>query len=339
MYRRIVLKKFGGPEQLELREEPVLPEPSVGQLRVKVLAAGVGFTDTIVRQGQYVGVKDKPPFTPGYDWYGVVDAVGDGVEGFAIGDTVADMPVIGSYTEYLCVAADRVVKTPPGLDPAEAVAMILSYTTAYQMLHREVSLTPGQSCLIHAAGGAVGTAVLELGRMMGLTLYGTGSPSKKAVIEGFGAHHIDYTRGDVQAQLMAATDGQGVDLVLDTLGAHSWTESYRCLKKGGTLLGFGAMHLTTGQASTASVIMGFAKLLALWKCLPDGRHTGFYNIQSRREKHPEEFKADVAELLGWLAQGKLKPVVSARCSMADISALHRRLDSGDVVGKAALLMG
>ncbi len=132
MYRRVELTAFGGPEKLVIKREAALPEPGVGELRVKVLAAGTGFTDTIIRQGQYVGVKEKPPFTPGYDWFGVVDAVGEGVSDFSVGDAVADMPVIGGYTEYLCVPASQVVPAPPNLDAASAVCMILSYTTAYQ---------------------------------------------------------------------------------------------------------------------------------------------------------------------------------------------------------------
>jgi NADPH:quinone reductase-like Zn-dependent oxidoreductase len=168
-YQRIMLRAFGGPEQLQLETVADLPEPAAGEVRVKVLSAGTGFTDTIIRQGQYPGVREKPPFVPGYDWFGVVDALGEGVTELEVGQYVADMPVIGGYTQYLCVAADRVVPAPEGLDPAEAV----SYTTAYQMLIRLKDLEPGMSCLVHAAGGAVGTALLELGALMGLRMFGT----------------------------------------------------------------------------------------------------------------------------------------------------------------------
>ena len=166
-FQRVVLSAFGGPENLHLETVDELPEPAEGEVRVRVLTAGTGFTDTVIRQGQYPDVKEKPPFTPGYDWFGVVDKLGPGVNDFEVGQCVADMPVIGGYTEYLCAPAEQLVAAPEGLDPASAVAMILSYTTAYQMLTRIRQLKPGDTCLVHAAGGAVGTALLELGREMG----------------------------------------------------------------------------------------------------------------------------------------------------------------------------
>jgi NADPH:quinone reductase-like Zn-dependent oxidoreductase len=125
-----------------------------------------------------------------------VDKLGAGVESLVVGQSVADMPVIGGYTQYLCVAADQVVPAPDGLDPAQAVAMILSYTTAYQMLTRVRTLKPGSSCLVHVAGGAVGTALLELGREMGLTVYGTASEGKHELVRQFGAIPIDYRNED-----------------------------------------------------------------------------------------------------------------------------------------------
>ncbi|MDP4651267.1 MAG: alcohol dehydrogenase catalytic domain-containing protein, partial [Haliea sp.] len=200
-WQRIELSAFGGPENLHLVTEHGLPEPGPGQVRVKVLTAGTGFTDTIVRQGQYVDVKEKPPFTPGYDWFGVVDALGSGVSGLQVGDAVADMPAIGGYTQYLCVAADHVVPCPAGIDPVQAVCMMLSYTTAWQMLTRECSLQPGDAILVHAAGGAVGTALLELARELQLTVYGTASASKHDLVRSFGATPIDYRNADFVAEI------------------------------------------------------------------------------------------------------------------------------------------
>ncbi|WP_235015228.1 alcohol dehydrogenase catalytic domain-containing protein [Oceanicoccus sp. KOV_DT_Chl] len=216
-YQHVIITAFGGPEKLQVVLEPELPEPTDNQVRVKVLAAGTGFTDTIIRQGQYVDVKDKPPFTLGYDWYGVVDKVGANVSNVTVGQFVADMPVIGGYTEFLCVDAEQVVLAPDGLDPAEAVCMILSYTTAYQMLTRIRELKPGSQCLVHAAGGAVGTALLELGKELGLHMLGTASAAKKSLVESYGATHIDYQSEDVEQRVKQLSAG-GVDAVFDTLG-------------------------------------------------------------------------------------------------------------------------
>lgn len=336
-FKQVILTEFGGPEKLEIHEQSLLPEPGPGEVRVKVLSAGTGFTDTVIRQGQYVGVKDKPPFIPGYDWFGVVDALGKGVDTLRVGQSVADMPVIGGYTQFLCVAADQVVPAPDGLDPAEAVAMILSYTTAYQMLTRIKTLTPGMSCLVHAAGGAVGTALLELGRHMGLTMYGTASKAKHSVVERFGATPIDYHNQDFVAFIEEATEGAGVDMVFDTIGGAYWARSYRCVKKGGMLVGFGALQMTTGEEKLPTLLWGFAKLLGLWKLIPDGRATTFYNIQTRREKLPQEFIEDVQALFALLSEGKLQPAIAETARLEDVVDIHRKIDSAQIAGKVVLL--
>lgn len=335
-YRHIVLQAFGGPQQLQLETEDTLPEPGPGEVRVKVLTAGTGFTDTIIRQGQYPGVKTKPPFVPGYDWFGTVDALGPGVTELAVGQCVADMPVIGGYTQYLCVCADRLVPAPDGLDPADAVAMILSYTTAYQMLTRLKTLEPGMSCLVHGAGGAVGTALLELARHLGLRVYGTASAAKHTVVADFGATPIDYRSEDFEAFIRRDTQGQGVDIVFDTIGGANWARSYRCLKRGGLLVGFGALQMTTGQEKLPALLWGFARLLGLWKLRPDGRDSTFYNIQSRREKFPDEFREDLQTLFGLLAEGRLHPAIADITGLENVAAVHERIDNAQIAGKVVI---
>lgn len=335
-YKRVILTAFGGPENLEVETVASLPEPGEGEVRVKVLTAGTGFTDTIIRRGQYVGVKDKPPFTPGYDWFGVVDKIGPGVDRFQVGQYVADMPVIGGYTQYLCVDVEQLVPAPDGLDPAAAVAMILSYTTAYQMLTRIRKLEPGSTCLVHAAGGAVGTALLELGRAMGLSMFGTASAGKHDLIRQFGATPIDYQSEDFETRILAETGGRGVDVVFDTIGGKNWSRSYRCVAKGGILIAFGALQLTTGEERVPSLLWGFFKLLAGWKLIPDGRASTFYNIQSRREKEPEEFKDDVAALFSMLKAGKLTPALQAVVPLDAVASVHRDIDEAKIAGKVVL---
>lgn len=335
-YIHVDVREFGGPECLEIVTEAQLPEPGPGQVRVKVLTAGTGFTDTIIRQGQYVQVKDKPPFTLGYDWFGVVDKLGDGVTGLRVGQPVADLSVIGGYTQYLCVDAEQLVAAPEGLDPAAAVAMLLSYTTAYQMLTRYRELLPGSHCLVHAAGGAVGSALMELGQVMGLKMIGTASAGKHALIRRFGGTPIDYRQQDFVAEVGRLTGGAGVDAVFDTIGGKNWSRSYRCLKRGGLLVGFGALQLTTGEERVPTLLWGFFKLLLGWKLIPDGKASCFYNIQSRREAKPEEFKADVAALFGLLAQGKLSPAIDSVMPLREAVAAHRRIDAAQVSGKIVL---
>ena len=338
-YQRVVLTAFGGPENLVVETPGSLPEPGPGEVRVRVLTAGTGFTDTIIRRGQYPDVKDKPPFTPGYDWFGVVDKLGPGVEQFRAGQHVADMPVIGSYTQYLCVDADQLVPAPEGLDPATAVAMILSYTTAYQMLTRIRRFEPGSTCLVHAAGGGVGTALLELGREMGLKMYGTASESKHALLHKFGATPIDYRNEDFVTRIQQETGGRGVDAVFDTIGGKNWSRSYRCVARGGILVAFGALQVTTGEERIPSLLWGFFKLLAAWRLLPDGRASTFYNIHSRRKREPGQFREDVASLFEMLAAGKLNPEIQAVLPLSQVVEAHRMIDNAQVAGKLVLDCG
>ena len=167
-YKRVVITKFGGPEVLKMVDETILPEPKSGEVRVKVLVTSAAFTDVWIRMGTYPDVKEKPPFSPGYDMVGVVDKLGEGVTRFKVGQRVADLTVIGAYSEYICLPESRLTLVPEGLDPAEAVSLVLSYVTAYQMLHRLARVKQGQRILIHGAGGAVGTAMLQLGKSIGL---------------------------------------------------------------------------------------------------------------------------------------------------------------------------
>lgn len=335
-WQRIELEAFGGPERLRVVQETTLPEPEPGQIRVRVLAAGTGFTDTIIRLGQYPGVKQKPPFTLGYDWFGVVDALGAGVTALAVGDAVADMPVIGGYTQYLCVDAARVVRCPPGLDPAEAVSMILSYTTAWQMLKRECRLQRGDWILVHAAGGAVGSALLDLAKHLGLRVIGTASASKHPLLRRYDAEPVDYRNEDFVSRAREIAGG-GVQAVFDTIGGANWARSYRCLARGGTLVGFGALQVKDGKESIPSLLWGFARLLALWKLLPDGKHSCFYNIQTRREQKPAEFTEDLHELMQMLAADQLRPAIAERAPLANAAEVHRRIDAAEIAGKVVLV--
>lgn len=335
-YIHIDITQFGGPENLQVIEEATLPEPNAGEIRVKVLTAGTGFTDTIIRKGQYVDVKERPPFTLGYDWFGVVDKLGAGVSHLKVGQCVADMPVIGGYTQYLCVDADRVIPAPDGLKPDEAVAMILSYTTAYQMLTRIRQLPKGSTCLVHAAGGAVGTALLELGNLMGLTMYGTASAGKHDLIKQLGGTPIDYRNEDFVDNIMQATNQQGVDVVFDTIGARNWSRSRQCLKRDGLLVCFGLLQYTTGEEKLPSVLYGFFKLNVLWKLLPGTKTCVFYNISHRRDSHPEEFKEDVQALFKLLLEKKLHPAIEAVVPLIDAQLVHQRIDDAKIRGKVVL---
>ena len=162
--RRIIVTHYGGPDALEVVEEECA-EPSRGEVRVRVMAAGVSLPDVMAREGIHPETPSLP-FTPGWDLIGLVDRLGEGVTGVVPGQIVAAMPISGAYAEFVCLPQRELVPVPSGLDAAEAVSVILNYITAYQMLHRSAKIRSGQRVLIHGASGGVGTALLQLGKLI-----------------------------------------------------------------------------------------------------------------------------------------------------------------------------
>ena len=169
--RVVQLRRYGGPEELEVVDAP-LPTAGPGEVRIRVLASGLEYTDTLIRRHLYPQTASRrPPFVVGYDVIGEIDELGARVSGFQLGDRVADMTVLGSNAAYRTLQASHLTPVPAGLDAAEAATLILSWMTAYQLLHRAGQVQPGQRVLVHGAAGAVGQALLVLGSMAGLQLW------------------------------------------------------------------------------------------------------------------------------------------------------------------------
>src|SRR5262245_7753603 len=238
-YRRIIVNR---KRQLELVEED-LPSPGQGEVRVKILAAGVSYPDVMMRQGIHPEAR-RLPFTPGWDVVGTVDALGKDDQGVPLGSIVAAMPIVGGYAEYLCLPAGELIPVPPTLDSAEAVCLILNYVTAYQMLHRSAQAKPGESALIHSAAGGVGTALLELARLHGIKTYGTASAGKLKTVENLGGRAIDYKGSDFLEEIRKLPVG-GVDMVFDGIGGWNLLRSWRALTAGGRLVAYGLLSTFT----------------------------------------------------------------------------------------------
>jgi NADPH2:quinone reductase len=187
-----IVTHYGGPDELRVVNEE-RPEPKDGEVRVRVLAAGVSLPDLLMREG--VHPETPPlPFTPGWDLVGVVDRLGDGISGIEPGQTVAALPITGAYSEFVCLPQRELVPAPSGLDAAEAVSLVLNYVTAYQMLHRSDHVRPGQRALIHGAAGGVGSALLQLGRLAGLEMYGTCSSLGASAVSDLGIVSTGFDR-------------------------------------------------------------------------------------------------------------------------------------------------
>ena len=189
-YKSITVTKRGSPEVLQIVENDLRP-PAAGEARIRVLATGVGRTDINYRYG-YSPFSPRVPFVPGYEIMGVVDAVGERVTQVVVGDRVAALTGHGGYSEVIYLGQEHLVPVPQSLDPAEVVTVILNYVSAYQMLHRVAKVRAGDKTLMIGASGGVGTALLQLGRLAGLKMFGTASLSKHHVLTELGAIPIDY---------------------------------------------------------------------------------------------------------------------------------------------------
>jgi NADPH2:quinone reductase len=342
-HARVIVTHYGGPDALQVIEE-ARPEPKRGEVRVSVLAAGVALPDIMAREGVHPETP-RVPYTPGWDLVGVVDRLGDGVSGIEPGQTVAAMPIHGAYAEYVCLPQRELVRVPPGLDPAEAVSLVLNYITAYQMLHRSAGVKAGQRVLIHGASGGVGTALLQLGRLAGLEMYGTCSSRNASVVSGLGGTPIDYQHQDVVKEIHRLT-GEGVDAVFDPIGgAHLW-QSREALRPGGRVVGYGnttslrGQGLTSGRPGRRNRLHGipiYALYIAGGWLLPGWRRVIPYSIQWLKRMRPAQFRQDLMSLLDLLQKQKIKPLVAHRFPLAEARQAQELLGKGGVTGKIVLV--
>ena len=328
---RVVITRQGGPEVLQWVEED-LSDPAPGMVRVKTLAAGVAYADILMRRGLYPGTP-KFPFAPGYDLVGDIDALGAKVADFQVGQRVAALTMTGGYARFAEVPAAHLVPTPEGLDPAEAVSLVLNYVTAYQMIHRVAQLRAQQTMLVHSAAGGVGTAALQLGKMVGVVMYGTASKPKHSLVRGYGATPIDYRTEDFVDRIHQLVP-EGLDGVLDPIGGKSWWRSYGCLGRGGSLVCYGVQAATSQGKRVAG--LGFAAL-GIMKVLPDGRKASWFNVKSLRDQQPGWFREDLTRLFTLLATRKIEPVIAAKLPLREAARANEMLEQSQVSGKVVLL--
>jgi len=343
-YTRIIVTHYGGPDALQLVEEEC-PEPKDGEVRVRVLAAGVSMPDVMAREGVHPETP-KVPFTPGWDLVGVVDRLHDGISATEPGQIVAALPIHGAYAQFVCLPQREVVPVPPGLDAAEAVSLVLNYVTAYQMLHRSAKVKPGQRVLIHGASGGVGSALLQLGRLAGLQMYGTCSPGGAQAVSDLGAIPIDYKAQDYVKEIRRLT-GDGADVVFDPIGgAHLW-HSRKALRRGGKVVGYGLISsirgkgLTSGRKGRRQRFRGvalFALYIAGSWLLPGRKRLIPYSIQTLKRLKPKFFRHDLMTLFDLLQQKKIKPLIAQRLPLAEAGHAQELLEKGGIIGKIVLVL-
>jgi NADPH2:quinone reductase len=341
-HTRIVVTHYGGPEALRVVEEEA-PEPKAGEARVRVLAAGVSLPDIMMREG--IHPETPPvPFTPGWDLVGVVDRLGGGVSGIEPGQVVAALPVFGAYAELVCLPARDLVPVPRELDPSEAVSLVLNYVTAYQMMHGSAKVTAGQRALIHGAAGGVGSALLQLGRLAGLEMYGTCSLKRVQAVSDMGAVPIDYREADFVKEIHRFT-GDGVDVVDGIGGPHMW-RSRKALRRGGRVVVYGLTsslrggRLASGRSGRRNrfgALAIYGVYIAGGLLLPGRKRVIPYSIQFLMRRRPEVFRRDLSTLFELLREKKIQPLIARRFPVAEARQAQELLGEEGVTGKIVLV--
>ncbi len=320
--KHILISKTGGPEEMKLAEAPV-PVPGPKQALVKVAASGVNFIDVYFRTGLY---KAELPFTPGNEAAGTVESVGPEVTDLKPGDRVAYAMHRGSYTEYALVPAAQLVKIPDGLDFHTAAAAMLQGMTAHYLTHSTFPLKKGDTCLIHAAAGGAGRLAVQMAKMLGATVYGTaGTNEKAAIAKSAGADEtIVYTREDFVTEVKRLTNGRGVDVVYDSVGASTFLKGLDVIRPRGMMVLFGQ--------SSGAVAPFDPGILNAKGSLFLTRPSLASHCLAR-----EELLWRAWDVLGWIASGKLELRIDKTYALADAAQAHRDLEGRKTAGKLILV--
>jgi NADPH:quinone reductase-like Zn-dependent oxidoreductase len=323
-YKCVAAVGRGGVEKLRIVEKELHP-PAAGEARIRVLAAGVCQDDVAARVGNRPFLP-KFPFVPGYAILGTVDSIGEGSRDIAIGDRVAALTNYGGYSEYVYFPSEKLVRVPDGLDPAEAVTLILNYLVAYQVLHRVADVHPGEKALLIGASGGVGTAFLQLGRLAGLQWYGLASPAKHSVLAEYGVIPIDYRSQDF-VQVLREAEPSGLDYVFNGMGEEYLRRGLSVLRRGGRLVHYGAPQ------SFPRFLRFLAEYL-LWNLWPDGKTVQGYGTHT---VDIALLKEDWNALFRLLEKGKIRPIIAETFPLLDAAKANALLEEGGVIGHLALL--
>ncbi len=345
--RRLEIRAFGGPEVIQLVEDAALPQPGPGEVRIRVEASSLAFTDTLIRRNLYPVLKLTLPLTLGYDFVGRIDGVGANVTRWRIGDRVADLTQIGGNATHLVRPAAQLVPVPQGLDATRAEPMILTYLTAYQALFREAMAKPGEPVLIYGASGAVGLAALDLCRAFGLPAVGVASARRKRAVTALGATFVAYDEADAAGKLdRLARDANGFKAIIDAARGEALASVLARLAPDGRLvaLGFSALfrNANTDSAAPPGLLrrlrIAFEFLRIMWLSSRSGtsRRVSFYDISQRRAARPDWFQDDLWKLFTLLEHGRISPHVQRVFGLNAAVEAHRLIDAGQVEGRLVL---
>lgn len=321
--KAIRVEEFGEPEVLQY-EDAERPEPSMGEVLVEVRSIGVNYADTMRRRNQYV-IRQEVPFVPGSEVAGVVTEIGEGVEGVSVGDRVVSLVGEGAYAEYALASSQALIPIPDGTDFDTAAAIPLQGLTAYHVLKTSGQLKEGESVLVHAAAGGVGTLAVQMAKLMGASpVIATASSKEKLdLAKELGADVlIDYTEEDWPEKVREATDGNGADVILEMVGGDFIGKNLRCLNAWGRMVVFGAASGDRGEISPMELLRKNHSLVGFF--LPQ--------VMSR----PDLFVPSLQEMMGWISSGDVRLTLGGSYKLENAAQAHADLEGRKTTGKIVL---
>lgn len=335
--RQVWISRAGPPNVLELREAAD-PTPAAGEVRIRVAYAGINFADIMARMGAY---PDAPPIpcVVGYEVSGVIDALGEGVEDVAVGDEVVCLCRFGGYTDTICVPRLQVVPVPASTTLEAAAAVPVNYLTAWLMLVELGNVHAGHDVLVHAAGGGVGQAALQICAWKGATVLGTASAGKHERLRERGVSHcIDYRNQDFEAEVMRITEGRGVDIVLDAVGGASFKKSYRCLRHNGRLFMFGASSVVPGKRRRLlPALKALAQMPRFSSLQLLDLNRGVFGVNLGHLWHENErMQAMFVAIMAEVGAGTFAPVVDRVFPLEQAADAHQYIQDRKNFGKVLL---
>jgi NADPH:quinone reductase-like Zn-dependent oxidoreductase len=336
MAYRVVITKPGGPKVLDIQEISI-PEPGPEEVCIAVHFAGINFADTLMRLGFY---QPRPPFpfTPGYEVSGVVHSIGSKVKGFEIGQRVVGLMRTGGQATHVITDASRTLPIPDELSLEAAASMPVTYITAHHMLHHLGNLKPTDSVLIHGGGGGVGTAALQLCQWAGVSkVWSTASAAKAEIIQSYGATAIDRHQEDFTQIIRSATNGKGVDHVLDPIGGEHLKRSLSVLAQGGKLYTYGMS--SAAPSSKRSLWKAFKALRSRPRFDPMlmmSRNQGVFGVHMGTWNDETVMQEQMENIIKGMKEGALVPIIDSIYDANDVALAHQHIHDGKNIGKVLL---
>ncbi|WP_022884162.1 medium chain dehydrogenase/reductase family protein [Glaciibacter superstes] len=333
----IVLPGIVEPSGMQIRTRD-LPAPAAGQVVLRMDATGVSFAEQQMRRGKYY---DQPafPFVPGYDLVGTVVAIGSDVDSGTTGRQFAAVTKTGAWASHLLVDAAELLPVPDGTDAAAAATVVVNGITAWQMLHRMAGVRSGGIIVVLGANGGVGSTLVQLARHAGISVIGTASSQHHAAVRELGAQPVDYRDPNMYARIREIAP-DGVDAVFDHVGGAGLTQSWRLLRRGGTLVSYGSAATKNDVGNSRMPLLKLFAQITAWNFLPNGKSAHFYNFWAGRHRlvaRQRRLSEDLTRVLRLLADGHLTPQIAAEIPLTDAATALALAESRTVVGKVILV--